>query len=80
MGAPVVAAWIAQVAFWSLILLGAIAGELRAWHLLTFVVLWIAAVFGLPLVPHAAGFSTSSIAALDIALVFLIFKRDVRLT
>ena len=80
MGSPVVAAWVAQIVFWTLILLGGIAGELRAWQLVTFLVLWIASVFGLPQLAHGAGFSTSCVAVLDIALVFLIFKRDVRLT
>jgi len=80
MGSSVIAAWIAQIAFWSLMLLGAIAGELRARHLVTLLVLWIASVFALPRVPSGAGLSTTCIAILDIVLVFLVLKRDVRLT
>jgi hypothetical protein len=80
MGSLVVAGWIAQVAFWSLVAVGAIAGELRAWQVVTFVMLWTACVFGLAQLPAVAGFSTSCVAILDIALVFLIFRGDVRLT
>jgi len=44
--------------------------------------LWVAGAAGLPYVPYAparAMFS-SYVAVLDIALVFIIFKGDVRLT
>jgi hypothetical protein len=37
-------------------------------------------MFGLPHVSFGAGLSTPSIAVLDIALVFLVFKGDIRLT
>lgn len=80
MGSPVIAAWIAHVVFWSVLALGRIVGELRTLHVVTFVGLWIASVFGLPQLASAAGLSTSCVAILDIALVFLVFKRDVRLS
>jgi hypothetical protein len=37
-------------------------------------------MFGLPHVSFGAGLSTPLIAVLDIALVFLVFKGDIRLT
>jgi hypothetical protein len=80
LGSPAIALWVAHVAFWSLLLLGAVVGELRARHLVTLLLLWIASVFALPQVPYGAGLSTSCVAILDIVLVFLVFKRDLRLT
>jgi hypothetical protein len=43
------------------------------------VTLWVAAYFGLPLVSFGGLFLTPSVAVLDLVLVFLIFKGDVRL-
>ena len=48
--------------------------------LTVFVVLWRVGMFGLPHVSFGAGLSTPFVAVLDIALVFLVFKGDIRLT
>ena len=80
-GSAGIAALIASVAFWVLLVYGVIAGELRARGVVVVFVLWVA---GRLLLPHigyepAHGMFSSYVAALDIALVFAIFKRDVRL-
>jgi hypothetical protein len=80
MGSPLVAGWIAHIAFWVLIVLGAVSGDLRTKGVTTFVTLWLAAMFGLPYVPYAAGLGTSCIAILDVVLVFIVFEGDIRLT
>jgi hypothetical protein len=79
MGSITVAGWIAYLAFWILLVYGWAIDELHAPAIIVFLVLWIAARFGLPYV-HADGFFITCIAILDIALVFTIFKADVPLT
>ena len=37
-------------------------------------------MFGLPQVSFGAGLSTPLVAVLDVALVFIVFKGDIRLT
>ena len=61
-GSQAVAAWIAQFAFWVLLIIGMSYGELsKKWAMFS----------GL--------FLTSYVAVLDIALVFIVFKGDVRI-
>jgi hypothetical protein len=45
-----------------------------------FLALWAAGLYGLPYLPNGAALFSSFVAVLDIGLVFLIFKGDVRLT
>ena len=80
MSSATVAGWIAQVAFWTLLVIGAWSEDLGRRTLGLFVVLWLAGMFGLPHVSFGAGLSTPFVAVLDIALVFLVFKGDIRLT
>jgi hypothetical protein len=80
MGSPAVAALIAHLAFWTLIIYGYAVGELRSKGVTVFVLLWLGGRLGLPYVPHGAAMFSSFVAALDIALVFVIFKGDVRIT
>ena len=80
MSSATVAGWIAQVAFWTLLIIGAWSEDLGRRTLGLFVVLWLAGMFGLPHVSFGAGLSTPFVAVLDIALVFLVFKGDIRLT
>ncbi len=80
-GSPVVAAFIAHFMFWGLLLYGLACGELGSRHAGVFLLLWLAGRVALPYVPYQpihAMFS-SFVAVLDIALVFTIFKGDVRL-
>jgi hypothetical protein len=80
MGSPVIAGWIAHLAFWLLVAGGAISGELRAKSAAAFLILWLTGMFGLPHVPYGAGLVTAFVSVLDLALVFIVFKGDVRLT
>ena len=80
MGSPTVAAFIAHVAFWTLVVYGVAVGELKAKGVTAFLLVWLVGRFGLPYLPYGAAMFSSFVAALDIALVFLIFKGDVRLT
>ena len=80
-GAPAVAAWIAQFAFWVLLALGVFYGELSRRSIVSFVVLWAAGYFGLPRLSAYGGLLVPPyIAVLDIALVWVVFKGDLRLT
>jgi hypothetical protein len=80
-GAPAVVAWIAQLAFWVLLALGLFYGELSRRSMVTFVVLWMAGYFGLPRLFESGGHLVPPyIALLDIALVWIVFKGDIRLT
>jgi hypothetical protein len=79
MGSIAVAGWIAYVAFWLLLVYGWAVDELHTPTIAIFLILWIAARFGLPYLDAGAFFITA-VAVLDIALVFLIFKGDIPLT
>lgn len=78
-GAPVVGAFIARWGFWILLVIGVAAGELRIRGAAVFLGLWLAGRFALASVLYG-GLVTPYIAVLDIALVFVVFKGDVRLT
>jgi len=78
-GSISVAAWIARVGFLTLITIGIWSGDLRRRGATIFIVLGLAVWLGLPELPSGADFVTSGLAILDIALVFAIFKGDVRI-
>lgn len=76
-----IAAWIARLAFPLLLVAGWIRGELGPRSTTLFVLLGIAIWIGLPrLITNGENFITSALAVLDIVLVFMIFKGDVRIT
>jgi hypothetical protein len=75
-----IAALIAHAAFWVLLVYGWFWGDLGPRGIAVFVLLWLAGRLGLPMLPYGAAMFPSWVAVLDIALVFLIFKGDVRLT
>jgi len=79
-GSSAVAGWIAQIVFWALILLGVGSGELGIKGAAICVAVWLAAYIGLPLVSFGSLFLTPCVAVLDVVLVFLVFKGDVRLS
>ena len=59
---------------------GMVSRELSRAGLLGFIVLWLAGYFGLPALSSLGGlFVTSYVAILDIALVFIILKGDLRI-
>jgi len=81
-GSVGIAAFIAFWAFWILLGYGYAVGELSLKQIVIFVLVWIGGRVGLaylPWTPAAALFSPY-LAVLDIALVFAIFKGDVRLS
>jgi hypothetical protein len=74
------AAWIAEAAFVVLLGLGVVSGELSRARLVLFVALWLVGYFGLPALSSLGGsFVTSYVAILDIALVFIVLKGDLRI-
>ena len=76
-----VAGWIAQLAFWVLLSLGVFFGELSRRAAIVFLVLWVVGYLGLPRLSADGGFAVMPYTAvLDIALVWLVFKSDVRLS
>lgn len=75
-----IAAIIAHVGFWLLLLYGWFWDEVGPRGIAVFLLLWMTGMFGLRWVPYGYGMFSSYVAVLDIALVFLIFKGDVRLT
>ena len=79
MGSPAVAALIAHAAFWALLAYGTIVRELSLRAGVVFVVLWFVACFGGAYRPFWLPFS-SCVAILDVALVFVVVKGDVRLS
>jgi hypothetical protein len=81
MGSVGVAAWIAHVTFWGLLLYGLARRELGLRSSAVFLFLWICGLYGLPyIISFGAELFSSFVAVLDIALVFVLFKGDVRLT
>jgi hypothetical protein len=76
-----IAALIAHVGFWVLLVYGWAWGEIGLKWGTVFLSVWLAGYFITPLWPMIGdGIFTSLAAALDIGLVFVIFKGDVRLT
>ncbi len=74
-----IAAFVAHTAFWVLLVYGWFWDEMGLRGIAVFLLLWVAGMFGLEFVPFGASMFSSYIAVLDIALVFIIFKGDVRL-
>jgi hypothetical protein len=80
MGSPAIAAWIAHIVFWILVVWGWATEGLSARASVFVALLWIVPFFGLDYVSWAAPFFSSYVAVVDIVLVFVLFKGDVRLT
>jgi hypothetical protein len=76
MGSPAVAGWIAHVVFLVLVLVG--AGELGLKRTSVFLALWAAGFATRSYVPLGAVLFAPYVALLDIMLVLLIFKGDIR--
>ena len=79
-GSAWVAAWLAHIAFWVLLVIGWVSKDLGLKGAAVFVVLWLAGLLGLSYVPYGAAVFPSVVAVLDIALVFMVFKGGVRLS
>lgn len=81
-GAPIAASFLAHAIFWILLGYGALWGDLRTGWILAFVGLWFVVYLAAPLVffdPFAM-VRAALVAFLDIVLVLILFKGDVRLT
>ena len=77
-GSPLVGWWVAHVTFWVLI---GLAARDRRWRTIGVVMtLWIAGYLASGQVAAFDLFFTPYVAALDIALVFIVLQRDIRLT
>lgn len=72
--------WVAHAAFWIVLAWGWAAEELGARGAAIFVVLWIAGLLGLPHVPYGERLFSSYVALLDVALVLIVVKGDIKLT
>jgi hypothetical protein len=75
-----IGALIAHVAFWVLLAYGWFWEELGAKGIVTFVLLWLGGMYALEWIPQGPSMFFSWVALLDVALVFLIFKADIRLS
>ena len=78
-GSPAVAGVIALWGFWILLAAGWVRGDLHAKGTILFVFLWLAGIFSLRSMVYGL-LVAPYVAVLDIALVFVVFKGDVRLT
>jgi hypothetical protein len=80
-GSPAVGALVAQLAFWILVIFGTINGTLSKIAAAVFLLLWVAGYLVLPRVASWSGpMVTPWVAVLDIVLVFLVAKGDIRFT
>ena len=80
-GAPVVAAFVAQIVFWLLLVAGVLTGTIRTRGAAVFLLLWAVGYAALPrLGSMSAQFVTPWLAILDIVLVLIVFEGDVRIT
>lgn len=81
MGSISAAALIARFAFPILLVSGWVRGEIGPKGTIVFVALATAAFIAFPrMSSYGDGLVTSGLAVLDIALVFIVFKGDVRIT
>jgi hypothetical protein len=78
-GSATIGAWIALVLFWVLLGFAWAFNELSLRGRLVFVVLWVASNLTLRAL-NASDFFPPVVAVLDVVLVLLVFKGDVRLT
>jgi hypothetical protein len=79
-GSAAIGAWIAHAAFWCLMAVGWAFGEVQMKGTTFFLALWFAGFVGLPYLPYGAAMFPSFVAILDVALVLVVFKADVRIT
>ena len=81
MGSQGIAAFIAFWAFWILLTYGYAVGELSPKQIWVFLLFWFCGRIGLAyLPPPAPALFSPYVAILDIALVFAVFKGDIRLS
>lgn len=82
-GTPGIAGLAAHACFWVLLVYGRAIDRLRWTHIVVFLALWLAARFAFAYAFHpwmAQALTITAVAVLDIALVFMVVRGDVRLT
>ena len=77
-GSPLVGWWIAHVAFWVLLALAVRAARWRTVGV--FIALWVIGYIATGQIAALNLFFMPFVAILDIALVFTVLQRDIRLT
>jgi hypothetical protein len=77
-GSPLVGWWIAHVAFWVLMALGVKAARWRT--IVVIGALWLIGYIASAQIAALNLFFMPFVAVLDIALVFIVLQRDIRLT
>lgn len=77
-GSPLIGWWIAHTAFWVLMVMAVRDRRRRAVSVVMF--LWIAGYVISSQMPALSLFFMPYVAALDVALVFIVLGRDIRLT
>ena len=80
MGSAGIATLLSHTAFWILLLCGWLSEELGLRWIGVFLVMWLVGLVGLPYLPYGKAMFPPYVALLDVALVFAIFKGDVRLS
>ena len=77
-GTPLIAAWVAHVAFWVLL---ALAAKAARWRIIgVFLAVWVIGYVASGQIAALSLFFMPFVALLDVALVFIVLRRDVRLT
>lgn len=77
-GSPQIAWWIAHAAFWILVVLAVRDGRWRTTSII--LVLWVIGYIASHQIASLNLFFMPYVAVLDIALVFFVLRRDIRLT
>jgi hypothetical protein len=80
MGSAGVAAWIAHLSFWILLISGVTSGELGTRGVVAALAAWALGYVGLPYLAYGPSLFPTFVAVVDIVLVFVIFKGDVHIT
>jgi hypothetical protein len=73
---------VAHLAFWVLLAYGRAADQVSIGGVVAFVLIWVVAAVGLRSLPYApaADMFPSVVAVLDVVLVLVIFKGDIRIS
>ena len=80
MGSPAAASLVAHLAFWALVGWGIVTGALTWRGAVMCAGAWLLMPFALAYTSYGPSLYSPVVAVLDMILVFLIFKGDVRLT
>lgn len=75
-----IAAAIARWGFWFLLAYGWAWGELTPRRISLFAVVWLLGWLGFPLLTYGDALFTAFVALLDVVLVLMIFKGDVKIS